>query len=140
MALEPNEWLHHYFLGVGYEGLGKRLEAIPEYQKAIETSRGDQDPTAALAHIYAVLGRRADAEKILRDMERKSKSSYVSSYMIATIYAGLDNKDKAFEFLEKAYQQRSWDISWQIKSDLRIDNLRSDPRFKNLIRRIGIPN
>ena len=140
MALEPNEWLHHYFLGVGYEGLGKRLEAIPEYQKAIEMSRGDQDPTAALAHIYAVLGRRAEAETILRDLERKSKNSYVSSYMIATIYAGLDNKDKAFQFLEKAYQQRSWDISWQIKSDLRIDNLRSDPRFQDLIRRIGIPN
>jgi Flp pilus assembly protein TadD len=137
---EPNEWLEHYFLGVGYEGTGKRLEAIPEYQKAVEMSDGDQDPTASLAHAYAVIGRKAEAEKILHDFERKSKSGYVSPYMIATIYAGLGDKDRAFEFLEKAYQERCWDITWQIKADLRIDNLRSDPRFQNLLRRVGLTN
>src|SRR6266478_3860186 len=84
-------------------------------------------------------GRRAEAQKILHDFERKSKSSYVSPYMIATIYAGLGNKDKAFEFLERAYQERSLDISWHIKADLRIDNLRSDPRFQDLVRRVGYP-
>jgi hypothetical protein len=57
--------------------------------------------------------------------------------MIATIYAGLGKKDKAFEFLERAYQERSLDISWHIKADLRIDNLRSDPRFQELVRRVG---
>ena len=136
---DPNEWLEHYFLGVGYEGTGKRLEAIPEYQKAVEMSDGDQDPTAALAHAYAVIGRRAEAEKILRDFELKSKSGYVSPYMIATIYAGLGDKDRAFEFLEKAYQERCWDIAWSLKADLRIDNLRSDPRFQALLRRVGFP-
>ncbi|MHB8504018.1 MAG: adenylate/guanylate cyclase domain-containing protein, partial [Candidatus Acidiferrales bacterium] len=117
---DPNEWLEHYYLGVGYEGTGKLLEAISEYQRAIELSDGDQDPTAALAHAYSVIGRRAEAEKILRDLERKSKSVYVSPYMIATIYAGLGKKDKAFEFLEKAYLERSLDISWSLKADLRI--------------------
>src|SRR6266850_816501 len=139
VASDPNEWLEHYSLGIGYEGLGKRAEAISEYQKAIEMSNGDQDPTAALAHVYAVTGRRAEAEKILRDLQRKSKSSYVSPYMIATIYAGLGNKDRAFEFLEKAYQERSWDIVWLLKADLRIDSLRSDPRFQDLVRRVGYP-
>jgi TolB-like protein/DNA-binding winged helix-turn-helix (wHTH) protein/Flp pilus assembly protein TadD len=140
VASDPNEWLEHYFLGVGYEGLGKPAEAIPEYQRAIEMSDGDQDPTAALAHAYAVLGKRAKAEKILGELERRSKTAYVSPYMIVTIYAGLGNKDKAFEFLEKAYQERSSDIAWQIKADLRIDNLRSDPRFQNLLRRVGLTN
>jgi hypothetical protein len=74
-----------------------------------------------------VIGRKAEAEKIRRDLE----------YMIATIYAGLGNKDNAFEFLEKAYQERCWDIAWQIKAGLRIDNLRSDPRFAELLRRMG---
>jgi len=136
----PNEWVEHDSLGVGYEGTGKLLEAISEYQKAIELSGGDQDATAALAHAYVVIGRRAEAEKILRDLEQKSKTAYVSPYVIATIYAGLGKKDRAFEFLEKAYQERSLELSWHLKADLRIDNLRSDPRFQNLLRRVGLTN
>ncbi len=136
----PNEWVEHNNLGVGYEGTGKLLEAISEYQKAIEMSNGDQDATASLAHAYAAIGRRAEAEKILRDLKQKSKSVYVSPYVIATIYAGLGDNDRAFEFLEKAYQERSLEISWHIKADLRIDNLRSDPRFQNLLRRVGLAN
>ena len=135
----PNEWTEHYNLGVGYEGTGKLLEAIAEYQKAVEISDGNQDVTASLAHAYAVIGRRAQAEKILHDLERKSKSVHVSPYIIATIYAGLGEKDTAFEFLEKAYQERSLEISWHVKADLRIDNLRSDPRFQALVRRVGFP-
>jgi TolB-like protein/DNA-binding winged helix-turn-helix (wHTH) protein/Flp pilus assembly protein TadD len=135
----PNEWVEHYTLGVGYEGTGKLLEAISEYQKAIEISNGDHDATASLAHAFAAIGRRAEAEKILHDFERKSKSGYVSPYMIATIYAGLGDKDKALAFLEKAYKERSLDISWHLKADLRIDNLRSDPRFQDLVRRVGYP-
>jgi tetratricopeptide (TPR) repeat protein len=138
-ASNAGAWLSHYFLGFAYEGLNQQTEAIPEYRKAIELSDGDQDPTAALAHAYASTGRRAEAEKILRDLQRQAKTSYVSPYMIATIYAGLGAKDRAFEFLEKAYKERSSDISYFIKADLRIDNLRSDPRFQDLLRRVGLP-
>ena len=136
---DPNDSSQHYFLGVGYEGTGKLLDAISEYQKAIEMSDGDQGPTVSLAHAYLAVGKRAEGENILRDLERKSKSAHVSPYTTATIYAGLGEKDKAFEFLEKAYQERSLDISWHIKADLRIDNLRSDPRFQDLVRRVGYP-
>jgi len=139
VASNPNEWPVYYFLGVGYEGSGKRAQAIPEYQKALEMSDGDPDPTAALAHAYAMTGRRAEAEKILHELERRSKSVYVSPYIIATIYAGLGDKDRAFGFLEKAYQERCWDIAWFLKADLRIDNLRSDPRFQALLQRVGLP-
>ena len=59
--------------------------------------------------------------------------------MIATVYASLGEKDKAFEYLEKAYEERSSDLPYFLKSDLRIDNLRSDPRFQDLLRRIGLP-
>ncbi|HYT19234.1 MAG TPA: winged helix-turn-helix domain-containing protein [Candidatus Polarisedimenticolia bacterium] len=139
VAANPNEWTEHYNLAVGYVGTGKLLEAISEYQKAVEISDGNPDAVASLAHAYAVIGRRAQAEKILHDLEHKSKSVYVSPYTFATIYAGLGEKDRAFEFLEKAYQQRSLDIPWHLKADLRIDNLRSDPRFQDLARRVGYP-
>jgi tetratricopeptide (TPR) repeat protein len=139
LLLDPKDWMQHYFLGVGYEGMGKLPDAISEYQKAMEMSDGDQGPAVSLAHAYLAVGKRAEGENILRDLERKSKSAYVSPYLIATIYAGLGEKDRAFEFLEKAYAERSLDISWFLKADLRIDSLRSDPRFQSLLRRVGLP-
>jgi len=59
--------------------------------------------------------------------------------MIATAYAGLGDKAKAFEYLEKAYQERSSDLPYFLKADLRLDNLRSDPRFQDLVRRMNFP-
>jgi len=138
LLLDPKDWLHHYTLGVGYEGTGKLPEAISEYQKAVELSNGDPNSTAALAHAFAVTGKKAEAEKILRDFERKSKSAHVSPYLMATMYASLGDKDRAFEFLEKAYQERSLGMTEDLKADLRIDNLRSDPRFQNLLARVGL--
>ena len=135
----PTEWVEHYYLGIGYEATGKLLEAISEYQKAVEISEGDQEPIASLAHGYAVLGKKAEAQKILRDLEQRSANVYVSPYLLATIYAGLGDKDRAFEFLEKAFEERNLDMSFHWNADLRIDNLRSDPRFAGLTRRSGVP-
>jgi TolB-like protein/DNA-binding winged helix-turn-helix (wHTH) protein/Flp pilus assembly protein TadD len=139
LLLDPKDWFQHRTLGVGYEGTGKLPEAISEYQRAVELSAGDQDSTAALAHAFAVIGRKAEAEKILHDFERKSKNAHVSPYLMATMFASLGDKDRAFEFLEKAYQERSLDMTWGLKADLRIDNLRSDPRFQVLVQRVGFP-
>jgi TolB-like protein/DNA-binding winged helix-turn-helix (wHTH) protein len=138
VALNPNEWLEHFYLGVGYEGTGKQLESIAEYQKAVELSGGDQDAIVALAHAYAGVGRRAETQKILRELVQKSTKVNVSPYFTATLYAALGDKDTAFKFLEKAYLEKSLDISWHLKADLRIDNLRSDPRYQNLLRRAGL--
>ena len=136
---DPKEWTGHANLAAGYEGTGKLLEATFEYQKAVELSDGNPDAAAWLAHAYASIGKRAQAQRILRDLEQKSKSSYVSPYTLATIYANLGDKDKAFELLERAYRERALDITFHIKADLRIDSLRSDPRFQDLLRRIGYP-
>jgi tetratricopeptide (TPR) repeat protein len=125
-------------LGTGYEGLGKLPQALAAYQRAVELSDGNQDAVASLAHAYAAIGRRAEARKLLVDLQRQSKTSYMSPYVIATIYAGLGKKDKAFEFLDKAYRERSLNLSWHINADLRIDNLRSDPRFKLYLHRMGL--
>jgi TolB-like protein/DNA-binding winged helix-turn-helix (wHTH) protein/tetratricopeptide (TPR) repeat protein len=134
-----NDWLAHYWLGVGYEGSGQTLQALPEYQKAVELSQGDSDPTAALAHAYAATGRRAETKKILQEWQRQSESRYVSPYMIATIHAGLGDKDKAFQFLEMAYQERSPALPYFLRADLRMDTLRSDPRFQDIMRRMNFP-
>jgi len=85
------------------------------------------------------MGKRAEAEKILGDLLRQSKKNYVSHYMIATIYAGLGDKDKALEFLEQAYQERSPDVPYFLRADLRIDTLRPDPRFQGLMSRVRLP-
>jgi TolB-like protein/DNA-binding winged helix-turn-helix (wHTH) protein/Tfp pilus assembly protein PilF len=140
VASDANSWLAHYLLGVGYDGYSQPLEAISEYQKAVELSEGNQDPAAALAHAYATISRRAEAKKILHEWQRQSQTSYVSPYMISTVYASLGEKDKAFEYLEKAYAEKSSDLSYFLKSDLRIDNLRSDPRFLDLLRRMSLPS
>ena len=139
VASNPNEWVEQLNLGIGYEGTGKLPEAISAYQKAVELSNGDQSARASLVHAFAAIGNRADAEKILRDLERESKDSYVSPYILATIYASLGEKDKAFQYLEKAHDERSLDMSWNLKADLRIDNLRTDPRFRDLARRVQLP-
>jgi TolB-like protein/DNA-binding winged helix-turn-helix (wHTH) protein/Tfp pilus assembly protein PilF len=139
LLLDPKDWMQYYFLGVGYEGTGKLPEAIPEYQKAIEMSGGSQG-VVALAHAYSAAGRKAEAEKILRDLQRKSEKTSNSPYTMATIYAGLGENDKAFEFLEKAYSQKSLGVPSSLSSDLLLDSLRPDPRFQNLLGRIGLKN
>jgi Flp pilus assembly protein TadD len=138
LLVDPNDWSQHDLLGVGYEGTGKLPDAISEYQKAIELSDGDPNATVSLAHAYSAVGKRAEAEKILRDLERKSKGAYLSPYTLATVYAGLGNNDRAFELLDKAYSERSFDLSSPLEADLRLDNLRPDPRFQHLLRRIGL--
>ncbi len=139
VASNPHHWLGRNLLGVAYQGSRQTLLAIPEFQKAVEYSDNDSDPTASLAYAYTRTGKRAEAEKILRDLLDQSRTSYVSPYIIATIYAGLGNKDRAFEYLEKAYDERSSDLSYFLKADLRMDTLRSDQRFQNLAKRMGLP-
>jgi TolB-like protein/DNA-binding winged helix-turn-helix (wHTH) protein/Tfp pilus assembly protein PilF len=135
---DPDQWNGHFDLGIGYEGSGKLLEAISEYQKAIEMSNGNNDVIAYLAHAFVKIGKRAEAKKILLDLEQKSKSAYVSTYTIASVYAGLDETDKSLELLEQAFQEKSLDASWHINADLRLDSLRSDPRFQALLRRVKL--
>ena len=139
VATYPNGWVSHYFLAVGYDGSGRPAQAVPEYQRAVELSQADTDALAGLAHAYVASGKRLEAERILREMQEHSKAGYVSPYMIATIYASLGNKDKALAFLEKAFKEKSPDVVYFVKADLRIDPLRSDRRFQDLARRIGFP-
>jgi len=135
----PNSWSGHYFLAVGYEGSDQLAQAIPEYERAVALSQSDSDPTAGLAYAYATLGKRAEAARMLSELQQQSKVTYVSPYMIAVMYAGLGENNKAFEFLEKAYQERSPDVAYFLRADLRMDSLRPDPRFQDLMHRMNFP-
>jgi tetratricopeptide (TPR) repeat protein len=135
----PGAWQNHYYLAVGYEGTGLSSQAIPEYQQAVELSERDLDPLAGLAHASATNGKKAEAQKILAELLQQSRVSYTSPYMVATVYSGLGQNDKAFEFLERAYQEKSPDLAFFLRADLRIDSLRADPRFSDLLQRMNFP-
>jgi TolB-like protein/DNA-binding winged helix-turn-helix (wHTH) protein len=138
LLLDPKDSGQHYFLGVGYEGTGELQKAISEYQQALQLSDGSLTPAVALAHAYSAAGKKAEADKILRDLERKAKHAPASPYTMATIYAGLGENDKAFALLEKAYSEKSLDFVLPLQSDLLLDHLRLDPRFQIMLHRIGL--
>jgi TolB-like protein/DNA-binding winged helix-turn-helix (wHTH) protein/Tfp pilus assembly protein PilF len=137
LLLDPKDWSRHQTLGIGYEGTGKLQEAISEYEQAIAMS-SDSKSAVRLAHAFRAIGKKAEAVKILRDLEHKAKEGYASPYTMATIYACLDENEKAFEFLEKAYSEKSLELTSSIKSDMLLDGLRSDPRFQDLLHRTGL--
>jgi tetratricopeptide (TPR) repeat protein len=115
-------------------------EAIAEFKLAFALDNQQSENWAGLAHAYAVSGRKDEAQKMLDDLMRKSsEKNYVSPYSVAVIYAGLDDKDKTFAWLERAYSDRSYYLPVYLTTDARLGWLHSDPRFKDLVRRIGLP-
>lgn len=137
VELDPSFVRAHLYLAWTYEANGMFKEAIAEYERARALDEGAV-LTASLAHALAVSGRRNDAVKLLDELNDSSKRRYVSPYDLALIHIGLGDNDRAFEMLERAYQERSSALSW-LKVDPRLDPLRSDPRFANLMSRVGLP-
>ena len=138
LEMDPNYWIARMFLGLSYEASGDLPRAIAECQKARETETTIPWPSAELAHAYAASGRKREAEEILKQLKDRSKQSYVPAYNFAEIYVGLGDKEQALAFLEKAYADRSMLLTF-LKVDPEFDSLRSDPRFKDLVRRVGLP-
>ncbi|HEV7377698.1 MAG TPA: protein kinase [Pyrinomonadaceae bacterium] len=134
----------HWSLGLAYEGKKMYAEAIASYQSAISLSKttefpeGKPEMIAALGHAHAVMGRRDEALKIIEQLKTLiAQQRYVSPYSIALIYAGLGEKDMAFEWLDRAYNER--DESYiHLKVDPRLDDLRSDPRFTERLQLIKL--
>jgi TolB-like protein/Flp pilus assembly protein TadD len=136
LELEPNFLPAHFRLGQAYTQKGMYSEAIAEFQQAIPLIGDDPEAVAALAYVYALSGRTDEARVVLNKLRALSLKRYVSSYDLAIIYLGLDDKDKALEWLQNAYADRSiWLIG--IKVEPMLDSLRPDPRFAELMRRIG---
>lgn len=134
--LEPNYWVSHVLLGRCYEQKGKLNEAVAQFQKATQIENSIPEVLAALGHGLAVSGRKAEALKIIRELQERSKKEFVPSYNIATIYAGLGMKDEALQYLGKSYDEGSFYMI-HLKVEPMLDGLRSDPRFTDIVRRVG---
>jgi tetratricopeptide (TPR) repeat protein len=137
LEIEPDRSVAHISLGNVYEQKGMYEEAIAEYQKAISSSERTSQNLGFLGHAYAASGKRNEAVKILNEMKEMSKQKYVSPYDLAILYTGLGEKDKALEQLNHAYEEQSGWIIY-LKVEPLFDPLRSDPRFQDLLRRVGL--
>ena len=138
MDLDPTFMLTHYRLGQVYEDKGMYSEAIAEFEKVANLPGGKQLGIAGLAHAYASAGKREEALKSLDDLLKLSKEKFVSPAHIAMIYIALNDKEEAFVWLEKANKDYDLFIT-RLRRDPRLTRFNSDPRFQDLIRRIGIP-
>ena len=139
IEVDPTFWFSHCFLGRAYEQKGKLPEAIAEFQRALELEEDNAEIWSGLGHAYALSGQRAEAQKVLEHLKGVSAHSWVAPYNIAVIYAGLGEKEQAFAFLDQAYKDRSYYLPTYLATDARIDSLRSDPRFVELRKRVGLP-
>ena len=138
LELDPNFYVARRYLGLAYEQKRMYAEAIAEYGQAVSLSGGSMLMKSHLGHAYAASGDKAKAQQVLNEIEERSKQGYVSAYLTAVIYAGLGEKDQAFKWLEKAYEERAEFLVY-MKTDPRLETLRADPRFQDLLRRIGLP-
>jgi len=138
LEMDPNFAHAHWFLGMAYVRKGALAEAIAEFQRATTLSSNFTQYKAGLGHAYARAGKSAEARKLLYELKELSKRRYVSWCDFAAIYAGLGDKDQAFACLERAYAQRDARLV-ELKVDARLDPLRADLRFADLLRRVGLP-
>jgi eukaryotic-like serine/threonine-protein kinase len=137
IELDPGFFVARRYLGLAYAQKGMYKEAIAEFEKAIAGSSSSSLIRAEYANALALSGDTNKAQTELSSLIEMSKQKYISAYHIAAIYVGLKDHDHAFEWLEKAFQDRA---DWMVflKVDPRFDSLRSDPRFTNLLHRMNL--
>ena len=142
LELDPKYPAVHDYLADAYTGKGAYKEAIAEEQNYLSLS-GDEEGAAALGRDFAAFGYdgaiRNQYRKNLDQLQAASKEAYVSPMFFVFTYARLGEKDQAFAWLEKAYEEHQPWLAY-LKTDPQFDNLRSDPRFSDLVRRVGIPS
>jgi TolB-like protein/DNA-binding winged helix-turn-helix (wHTH) protein/Tfp pilus assembly protein PilF len=137
LELDPNFSMGHWCLGQAYVAQREYLAAIPELERA--NALGTTPLLFSdLGYAYASAGRTAEARAIVNALQQKTQSAYTPPYLIAKIYGALGEKDEAFKWLERAYNERDAHITY-LALDPELDTLRSDPRFAILLERLKIP-
>jgi len=137
LELDPNTAFIYEYLGLAYLQKGMYHEAIGHRQKAVGLSNGFPWYQAELAYSYAAAGNHAQAGRILTNLKSRSRRQYVSSYSLAVAYIGLGERDAALARLQKAYEDREDQVAL-LKIEPLFDSIHSDPRFQDLLRRIGL--
>ena len=135
---EPEFASLYDWLGMAYVQLKQYDKSIEVYRKAADLSDGLAEIMAGLGHAYGMAGRNAEAREVLDDMLACAKRWYVPPVQIAFVALSLGEKDHTFELLERAYKERSWELIF-IRTEPWFDELHSDSRFIDLLKRIGFP-
>jgi TolB-like protein/DNA-binding winged helix-turn-helix (wHTH) protein/Tfp pilus assembly protein PilF len=143
VELHPTEAGGHVWLGLTYLQKGMHEQAIAETRKGVDLAelaneRPVNIPLGRLGYAYGVSGKKREAIMVLERLRKMSKTMYVSAFTFAIVHVGLGQKDQAFRWLQKAYDERVPELIF-LKVDPRFDSLRSDPRFEDLLRRMNFP-
>ena len=138
LRLDADFGTAHNILGWCYAEKGMYDQAVAEVQKARDLGVPGGGTLSRMAYAYARAGKRAEAQKLLAELEQVAEQSYVSSYSFAAAYAGLGEREKAFVMLQRGLEEKASGMSF-IKIDPVFDPLRPDPRFAELVRRMGLP-
>ncbi|TAJ77641.1 tetratricopeptide repeat protein, partial [bacterium] len=137
LELDPNFGGVRFHLGRAYMQKGMVNEAIAEFEKSINLRGVIPESVGQLGYIYGRLGRKGEAKKLIEQLKDLSTRGYLTTYNIAVIYTGLGENDSALEWLERAYKERASAIVF-LKVNPEFDSLRSHPRFRELMRRMGL--
>ena len=138
LQMDPAVARAHAQLGLTLVAAGQQDEGISELETAVRLAQKNRRFQANLGWAYGVTGRTADARRILETLEGRAKHEYVSPVAIAMVHAGLRENDQALHWLERACEQRDFDLLFAQRS-MAFESLRTEPRFRELIRRIGLP-
>jgi TolB-like protein/Tfp pilus assembly protein PilF len=135
--LHPNSFWPPYFFAMAYQQQGRLADAAIEFQKAIEMSGSVTFTLAGLGHLYGCAGDSAKARCIFEELHQRSQRTYVPAYDLALVCVGLGWTDQAFEWLDKAHQERSGWLTY-LRVEPRLDSLRMDARFDEMLHRLRL--
>lgn len=138
IAMNPKAGAPHFWLGRVYQAQKKYAEAAAEYEAGGSEISSWPPILAGLGHMHGVTGQRAQALRVLEEIERMSGQHYVSPYAAALVHLGLGQREKTVELLEQSYEEKANWLVWLLK-DQRWDPMRSDPRFQEIVRKVGFP-
>jgi tetratricopeptide (TPR) repeat protein len=137
LELEPNDVGAHSCLGYAYMAKKEYAKAVAECKKAADLSTGEPLRLEALGLAYGLAGQKDEARRLLAELQAKSETQYIPPYFLATVQVGLGEKEQALGLLERGYNERDAYMTW-LKVEPALDPLRAEPRFKQLLARLGL--
>jgi tetratricopeptide (TPR) repeat protein len=137
--LEPNYMPTHFVLGSAYVQQGRLQEAIEQFQFIYKMDEEAYIALGFMGYAHALNGQRAEAETLLNILQDIAERKYISPYSLLLIHLAIGPLERVFQLLEQLYEERNDWLVW-LKVSPELKNLRSDPRFQDLLRRIGFPN
>jgi TolB-like protein/Flp pilus assembly protein TadD len=138
IELDPNFGRAYEYLGLSYFKVGRKEEAVMAMEKAVELTKRQNVVLSELGFVYGAVGKRTEAVAVAKELEDKYARKEAAGHEVAAVYSGLGEKDKAFEWLEKDFQNRDSRLN-TFRWETQFEPLHDDPRFKDLLKRMGLP-